>query len=72
MSDFYYPLIHRFLNKRVRVKVEGLSVEGKLLRYQENNKDKPHMPQLLILQNGGGIHILRGDWINISEVIAKK
>jgi len=62
------PLIHSFLNKRVRVKVsEGLMVQGVLVRYQNGDKAK-HLPNILILKDGNGYHILRGNFENISEV----
>jgi len=65
----HYPLIHRFLNRHVKVKVDvDFEVSGMLIHYQENSKDKPHRPTILILKNGEGIHVLRGDWINVTEV----
>jgi len=62
------PLIHSFLNKRVRVKVsEGLTVQGVLVKYQNGDKAN-HSPSILILKDGNGYHILRGNFENISEV----
>jgi hypothetical protein len=62
------PLIHAFLGRKVRVKVsEGLEVEGVLIRYQLQSKGE-HKPNLLVLKNGSGIQIVRGNWLAISEV----
>ena len=62
------PLIHSFLNKRVRVKVsEGLTVQGVLVKYQNGDKAN-HLPNILILKNENGYHILRATFENISEV----
>jgi small nuclear ribonucleoprotein (snRNP)-like protein len=61
------PLIHSFLNKRVRVKVhDGLTVEGVLVRYQNEDKVR-HFPNVLILKDGSNYHILRGNFENITE-----
>jgi hypothetical protein len=61
------PLIHSFLGKDVRVKVsEGLTVEGQLIYYQFGCKSKPHRPNVLILKNDDGFHVLRGNWLSIS------
>ena len=61
------PLIHSFLNKRVRVKVgEDLAVEGVLVRYQNGNKAN-HLPNVLILKDGSSYHVLRGNFQHISE-----
>ena len=62
------PLIHSFLNRKVRIKVsEGLEIRGILLRYQLQSKGE-HKPNLLVLKNGSGIQIVRGNWLAISEV----
>jgi len=62
------PLIHSFLNKRVRVKVDdGLTVEGVLIRYQNEDKTK-HLPNVLVLKDGSSYRILRGNFQHISEV----
>jgi hypothetical protein len=51
----------------VRVKVsDGLEVEGVLIRYQLQSKGE-HKPNLLVLKNGSGIQIVRGNWLSISE-----
>ena len=61
------PLIHAFLNRKVKVKVsEGLEIRGILLRYQLQSKGE-HKPNLLFLKNGSGIQIVRGNWLSISE-----
>ena len=63
------PLIHSFLNKRVRVKVDdSLTVEGVLIRYQNGNKAN-HLPNVLILKDGSSYRILRGNFQHISEVV---
>ena len=62
------PLIHSFLNKRVRIKVDdGLTVEGTLVRYQNENKAR-HLPNVLVLKDGSSYRILRGNFQHISEV----
>jgi hypothetical protein len=62
------PLIHVFLGRKVKVKVsEGLEIRGILLRYQLQSKGE-HKPNLLVLKNGSGIQIVRGNWLAISEV----
>jgi len=62
------PLIHSFLNRKVKVKVsEGLEIRGILLRYQLPSV-REHKPNLLFLKNGSGIQIVRGNWLAISEV----
>jgi small nuclear ribonucleoprotein (snRNP)-like protein len=62
------PLIHTFLNKHVKVKVDdGFEVSGMLIHYQMENKTL-HKPSVLILKNGDGLHVLRGNFENLSEV----
>ena len=63
-------MIRSFLNKHVQVKIEGFTVEGTLLHYQENSKEKPHRPSILILENQG-IHVMRGNFVSISEGAVK-
>jgi small nuclear ribonucleoprotein (snRNP)-like protein len=61
------PLIHSFLNRKVKVKVsEALEVQGVLIRYQLQSV-REHKPNLLFLKNGR-IQIVRGNWLAISEV----
>jgi small nuclear ribonucleoprotein (snRNP)-like protein len=61
------PLIHDFLRKTVRIKVDdGLTVEGLLVCYQMENKTE-HKPSVLVLKNSDGFHVLRGNFENISE-----
>jgi hypothetical protein len=63
------PLIHSFLNKRVRVKVDdGLTVEGTLVYCQLGSKTKPHRPNVLILKSRGGVCLLRGNFQHMAEV----
>jgi hypothetical protein len=61
------PLIHAFLNRKVRVKVsEGLEVEGVLIHYRLQSEGE-HRPNVLILKDGGSYHILRGNFESITE-----
>jgi len=62
------PIIWRFLNRKVKVKIsDSLEVQGLFVGYQTNSKVK-HNPQILILKDDcGGFHILRGNWLCISE-----
>ena len=61
------PLIHRFLGKFVKVKVDvDCEVSGVLICYQMENKAN-HKPSVLVLKNGGCHHFLRGTFISISE-----
>jgi len=61
------PLIHTFLNKHVKVKVnDGFEVSGMLIHYQMENKTL-HKPSVLILENGEGLHLLRGNFENLTE-----
>ena len=46
----HLPLIHQFLGKTVFIEVEGLTVHGKLIRYDFGRKEKPHKPFILILE----------------------
>jgi len=58
------PLLSFFLGKTVTVEVErGLEVRGQLLRYEYHN----HKPNLLIVENSSGKHIIRGRWTIKSE-----
>jgi hypothetical protein len=67
-SNNNLPLIHKFLNKHVKVKIGmGLTVEGILVHFQEAYKSK-HIPAVLVLKKGSDYHILRGNFENISEV----
>ena len=67
----HLPLIHQFLGKTVFIEVEGLTVHGKLIRYDLGRKEKPHKPFILILENGQGKHVLRGNFVSISEGAVK-
>ena len=61
------PLIHFFLNRKVRVKVsEGLEVEGILIHYRLQSEGE-HRPSLLVLKDGDSFHFIRGNWLSISE-----
>jgi len=63
-----YPLIHMFLNKLVKVKIEGnFEVSGVLICYQTENKTL-HKPSVLVLKDDGSYHFLRGAFESITEV----
>ena len=67
-ENSHLPLIHSFLGKRVRVKVDdGLTVEGTLVRYQNEDKTK-HLPNVLVLKDRNSYYVLRGNFQHISEV----
>jgi hypothetical protein len=67
-KNSHLPLIHSFLNKHVCVKVDdSLTVEGVLVRYQNENKAR-HLPNILILKNGNSYYILRRNYQHISKV----
>jgi len=60
------PLLHAFQGKKVRVKIHGLLVEGRLIHYEDGNDGKPHRPQTLILETEESRKIiLRGAWESI-------
>jgi len=62
------PLIHTFLNKHVKVKIDDdFEVSGLLVCYQMENKIL-HKPSVLILKDGDRLHVLRGAFENVSEV----
>jgi len=61
------PLIHAFLNREIVVKISDfLSIQGKLVFYSLNGRGS-HKPQVLILKDSRGFHVLRGNWISLSE-----
>jgi len=63
----HYPLIHEFLNKHIKVKVDDdHEVSGVLVCYQMENKTQ-HKPSVLILKDGQCLHVLRGAFENLSE-----
>jgi hypothetical protein len=53
-----------FVGKVVLVEAEDCRIPGKLLDYVSGseNKQKPHSPGLLILENEHGRIIIRGNW----------
>ena len=55
-----------FLNKHIKVEVEGLIIEGRLTSFQTNSKET-HQPSVLVLD---GKHILRGDFTSITTLRA--
>ena len=67
-SPFSNSIVENFINKQVSVELEGLTVHGKLIRYDLGNKQKPHRPSILILECSAGKTVIRGNWINITEV----
>jgi len=67
-SFSHYPLIHTFLNRHVKVKVDDYyEVSGLLICYQNECKSL-HRPFVLVLENAQGKHVLRGNFISINEV----
>ena len=67
-SPFSNSIVENFINKQVSVELEGLTVHGKLVRYDLGRKEKPHRPSVLILESPLGNIVVRGNWINITEV----
>jgi len=58
--------INFFLGKNVVVKVDGsLAITGRLIHYEINEREKPHKPSILILENNQGRHVLRGKFLSI-------
>jgi ribosomal protein S12 len=59
------PPIFRFLRKYVMVRLrDGSVMEGFLVAYQDKTN---HSPEILILLDGVGYHIIRGGWVYIRE-----
>lgn len=57
--------ICRFLRKYVMVRLrDGSVLEGFLVGYSEPDESN-RSPEILILLNGSGYHIIRGGWIYI-------
>jgi hypothetical protein len=67
--SFSNPLSH-FLGKNVVVEADynNVVIIGRMIYYQIGSQEKPHRPFILVLENSQGKHVLRGDWISISEV----
>ena len=60
--------IRFFLGKNVVVKVDdNFAVSGKLIHYMISEREKPHRPSVLVLENNQGRHIIRGKFINITR-----
>jgi len=57
-----------FLGIFVKVEIFDISISGKLLCYQMSCKIPVHRPELLVIQNQDGTHLLRS-WDKISNVI---
>jgi len=58
-----------FLGKTVVVKVDGnFAVTGRLIHYVISEREKPHKPSILILENNQGKHVLRGKWLSLAKV----
>ena len=69
-SPFSNSIVENFINKQVSVELEGLTVHGELIRYDFGRKQKPHRPSVLIVESPSGKTVIRGNWVNISEVKA--
>ena len=71
-SPFSNPL-NIFLGKNVIVEADynNIVITGRLIHYQIGNRQKPHRPFILILENGQGKHVLRGNFVSISEGAVK-
>jgi hypothetical protein len=55
-----------FLGKNVVVKVDdNFAVTGRLIHYEISEKEKPHRPSILIIENHWGRHVLRGKFLSI-------
>jgi len=60
--------IRFFLGKNVVVKVDdNFAVTGRLIHYVISEREKPHRPSVLVLENNQGRHIIRGKFINITR-----
>ena len=70
--SFSNPL-NIFLGKNVIVEADynNIVITGRLIHYQIGNRQKPHRPFILILENGQGKHVLRGNFVSISEGAVK-
>jgi len=59
--------IKLFQNKRVSVELDdGFIVKGKLVSINKGNFVS-HFPQILILENRSGKHIVRGNFFKVAE-----
>lgn len=56
-----------FHGKTVMVEGYGFRLVGKLVHAGEGNH-KGHLPNVLILETTEGSHILRGNWLMLTEV----
>jgi hypothetical protein len=64
MENTHLDPLELFVGKVVLVLAEGCRIAGKLLDYDSGseNKSKPHIPGLLVLENEHGKLIIRGNW----------
>ena len=60
-----------YLNKDVLVEAEGLTVYGRLVRYQLSSKAPEHKLNTLIMETPLGYVIIRGDWTAVKHGIGE-
>jgi len=72
MKEFcsFHDIIKPFLGREVIVRIENLTVMGKLIHFSMNGERgcKPHKPSVLILKNGETPLLIRGNWTAIREL----
>lgn len=56
-----------FLGKTVIAESCGIKITGKLVCLQNSNREG-HVPEVLVIENEAGRHILRGNWVLMTEV----
>jgi hypothetical protein len=54
-----------FLGKNVSIELDDLTVNGRLIHYQQGRKIRPHKPFVLILDSPTGKVLIRGNWTAI-------
>ncbi len=59
------PLLQSFRNKFVSVQVSNSKIIRGVLVGFEETKNPNHLPQLLVVENCFGFHIIRGEFIKI-------
>lgn len=60
-------ILNHFLNKNVVVSIYEYIIHGKLLCFQKIEEER-HVPNVLIIENEAGRHIVRGQWDVLCEV----
>jgi len=56
------------LGRLVRVHIQGVSVQGRLIYHQDSCHAPNHRPELLVIRDGENLTILRG-WEQIEVVL---